>query len=62
MSDLIKSSFGCDPGNTVCSAETEDIVKSKESNYGENILEQMDFVEKQMFKLTVDHAFKVGAT
>ena len=25
MSDLIKSSFGCDPGNTVCSAETEDI-------------------------------------
>ena len=48
MSDLIKSSFGCDPGNTVCSAETEDIVKSKGEQLWENILEQMDFVEKQM--------------
>ncbi|WP_242826212.1 hypothetical protein [Blautia wexlerae] len=48
MSDLIKSSLGCDPGNTVCSAETEDIVKSKGEQLWENILEQMDFVEKQM--------------
>ena len=48
MSDLIKISFGCDPGNTVCSAETEDIVKSKGEQLWENILEQMDFVEKQM--------------
>ena len=41
MSDLIKSSFGCDPENTVCSAETEDIVKSKGEQLWENILEQM---------------------
>ena len=33
---------------TVCSAETEDIVKSKGEQLWENILEQMDFVEKQM--------------
>ena len=47
MSDLIKSSFGCDPGNTVCSAETEDIVKSKGEQLWENILEQMVSEEKQ---------------
>ena len=45
---MIKSSFGYDSGNTVYSTETEDIVKSKGEQLWENILEQMDFVEKQM--------------
>ena len=45
---MVKSSFGCDSGNTVYSTETEDIVKSKGEQLWENILEQMDFVEKQM--------------
>ena len=45
---MVKSSFGCDSGNTVYSREIEDIVKSKGEQLWENILEQMDFVEKQM--------------
>ena len=48
MPDLIKSSFGCDSGNTVYSTETEDIVKSKGEQLWENILEQTGSVEKQI--------------
>ena len=57
MSDLIKSSFGCDPGNTVCSAETEDIVKSKGEQLWENIFGTDGFRGEANVKLTVDHAF-----